>query len=72
MINYQKMYAILCAAASEAMDLLQLKQNQSAYQCLQNALHQTEELYVTAEDDEKDSESPLTLFGFRDNMIDRN
>lgn len=49
MADYPKMYAILCAAASEALDWLAAGQTQQAASVLQKALLDAEELYV-AED----------------------
>lgn len=47
MVDYKKMYAILCAAASEAIDLL-LKNTESleARIKLETALQKTEEMYI--------------------------
>ena len=48
---YRKMYAILCYAASEALDPLESPENTGkAKEILQNTLWQTEELYTTAEE----------------------
>ena len=50
MANYQKMYYILCDAASKAIDA----PPEQAKQILQKALDQAEELYIqTAEDEEE-------------------
>lgn len=49
---YQKMYAILCVAASEAIDVLQEgKDNSLAARILQNALWEAEELYISERND---------------------
>ncbi len=49
---YQKMYAILCFAASEAIDVLQEgKDNSLAARILQNALWEAEELYISERND---------------------
>ena len=40
------MYVILCAAASEALDLLETGNTQQAAALLQNALLRAEELYI--------------------------
>ena len=49
---YQKMYAILCFAASEAIDVLQEgKDNSLAVRILQNALWEAEELYISERND---------------------
>lgn len=46
-IDYQKMYAILCGAASDALDLLaDTPENAPARQVLLLALEQAEELYL--------------------------
>lgn len=48
---YRKMYAILCHAASEALDELEIPKNtEKAKEILQKALWQAEELYITAEE----------------------
>ncbi len=49
-ILYQKMYAILCAAASDALDLLpDREENRAGRETLQRALLAAEELYLSAE-----------------------
>jgi len=48
MADYQKMYYILCRAASDAIDKLsETEENQEARQMLQAALLETEEIYVS-------------------------
>lgn len=48
MVDYQKMYYILCRAASDAIDRLpETSDNQEARQLLQTALLEAEELYVS-------------------------
>ena len=48
---YQKMYALLCGAASDAVDLLEKPENALQAKCLlEQALLNAEELYVTWED----------------------
>lgn len=49
MPNYQKMYSILCGAASDALDQLPEKPEE-AMRILQSALDQTEELYIQTSD----------------------
>ncbi len=51
MVNYEKMYHILCAAASDALDALPMTpQTERARELLQQALDEAEELYIqTAE-----------------------
>ena len=49
MPNYHKMYAILCAAASEAIDLLAEGEQAEAVNLLQSALSEAEDLYIGAE-----------------------
>ena len=52
MNDYQKMYAILCGAASDALDLLpQTAENAPARIKLEQALHQAEEVYLKEEND---------------------
>ena len=46
MVNYPKMYAILCAAASDAIDLLDVGNIGEARQLLQSALLEAEALYL--------------------------
>ena len=51
MIDYQKMYAIVCAAASDALDLLpDTAQTVLAKTKLQAALDAAEELYLSETD----------------------
>lgn len=46
---YQKMYAIVCGAASDAIDLLRSRENiLQAQTLLENALLQAEEMYINA------------------------
>ena len=50
-MNYQKMYAILCGAMSDAIDLLEpLVGTQQAIALMQDALDQAEELYLSETD----------------------
>ena len=53
MPNYPKMYAILCAAASEAIDRIGRGDSAGAANLLQNALSEAEDLYICAEDERK-------------------
>ena len=47
MVDYAKMYYILCAAASEALDALpETPENEAARALLQTALNEAEELYI--------------------------
>ena len=46
MPDYPKMYALVCAAASEAIDLIEAGDAAAAADALQRALYQAEELYV--------------------------
>ena len=46
MADYPKMYALLCAAASEALDRLEEEETQQAASVLQKALLEAEELYI--------------------------
>ena len=49
MLDYAKMYAILWAAASEALDMLpETPENAQGRRVLQTALYQAEELYISA------------------------
>ena len=50
MVDYKKMYAILCGAASEALDALpDTPANAQGRQLLQEALLRAEEIYVSQE-----------------------
>ncbi len=52
MPNYQRMYAILCAAASEALDALpDTADNAEGRLLLQTALFQAEDIYIAQADD---------------------
>ena len=47
MVNYEKLYAALCGAASEALDLLpDTPETAAARHCLEGALEETEETYI--------------------------
>ena len=52
MENYQKMYAILCAAASDVIDLIAAGRQEEAAVLLQSALDTAEELYLSAGEDD--------------------
>ena len=59
MVNYARMYAILCAAASRALDLLpETETNAPARELLERSLWEAEELYVTGEEDPRMGELP--------------
>ena len=49
--NYQKRYTILCAAASDAIDLIAAGEQEKAAVLLQNALDTAEELYLSDTED---------------------
>ncbi len=52
MVDYKKMYAILCVAASEALDALpDTKENAEGRELLQRALFRAEELFIFQADD---------------------
>lgn len=52
MVNYQKLYAILCGAASEALDLMPEGTNTAAARrCLEQALEEVEEAYIQGAED---------------------
>lgn len=56
MVDYQKMYYILCHAASDALDKLpETKDTQEAQQILQTALLEAEELYIMSEESDNPS-----------------
>ena len=49
MVDYKKMYAVLCAAASDALDALpDTAENAVGRDILQTALLKAEEMYVSA------------------------
>ena len=48
MPDYQKMYALLCGAASDAIDLIAEGRAEQASRLLQAALLDAEELYMAA------------------------
>ena len=52
MPDYKKMYALMCAAASEALDLLpETEEAKPGRDALQDALLQAEEMYISAGDE---------------------
>ena len=56
MPDYEKMYALVCGAASDALDLLpETAENQPGREVLRTALFQAEELYISAEDEDMDA-----------------
>lgn len=56
MPNYKKMYAILCAAGSEALDLLpDTEENREGREVLQRALYRAEEMYIAASGDDDEA-----------------
>ena len=51
MVDYKKMYYILCRAASDALDVLPYTmETEEARALLQKALLEAEELYIMAQD----------------------
>ena len=57
MIDYERMYHILCRAASGALDMLpDTKENAGGRCLLQFALNVTEELYIRDSPDEEDGD----------------
>lgn len=57
MVEYQKMYYIICAAASKAIDA----PPEEAKQILQTALYEAEDIYIrTCEEDETQMETKLS------------
>lgn len=50
MPDYPKMYAILCGAASEAIDRIKEGSADAAAQLLQSALLEAEEIYIAGGD----------------------
>ena len=57
MPDYEKMYALLCAAASEALDLLpETEETRLGRDVLQDALLRAAEMYISAGDAVKESD----------------
>ena len=57
MPDYKKMYALLCAAASEALDLLpETEETRPGRDALQTALLEAEEMYISAGDTAEESD----------------
>ena len=51
MPDYKKMYAVLCAAASDALDALpETAENAAGREILRAALEKAEEQYISAEE----------------------
>ena len=51
MPDYTKMYAVLCAAASDALDVLpDTEENAAGRKLLRAALEKAEEMYINAEE----------------------
>lgn len=51
---YRKMYAVLCGAVSDAIDVLQNPHNGLCARCLlEKALLQAEELYLSSDEEER-------------------
>lgn len=51
-MEYKRMYAILCAACSEAIDALDEKDAALACSVLQEALFKAEDMYIEHADDD--------------------
>ena len=49
MLTYKQLYATLCAAQSEAIELLEQRRNFEALLLLRKSLFEAEELYITSE-----------------------
>ena len=49
MLTYKQLYATLCAAQSEAIDLLERRENFKALLLLRKSLSEAEELYIASE-----------------------
>lgn len=61
MADYQKMYYILCHAASDALDKLpETKDTQKARQILQRALLEAEEVYISDSVSDEETQLPAT------------
>lgn len=54
MAEYQKMYYILCAAASKALDALEANDVDGTRQLLQGALDEAEERYIDTAEETQD------------------
>ena len=49
MLTYKQLYSTLCAAQSDAIDLLEQRKNFEALLLLRKSLEQAEELYIESE-----------------------
>ena len=49
MLTYKQLYAHLCAAQSDAIDLLERRENFEALLLLRKSLEQAEELYIESD-----------------------
>ena len=49
MLTYKQLYATLCAAQSDAIDLLERRENLEALLLLRKSLEQAEKLYISSE-----------------------
>ena len=49
MISYKQLYALLCSAQSDAIDLLERRENFEALLLLRKSLEQAEELYIESD-----------------------
>jgi hypothetical protein len=57
MTEYSKMYAILCCAASDAIDALpDIPETFHAKMILQKALYEAEDVYIDTSDDEDEED----------------
>lgn len=56
MPDYGKMYAILCGAASDAVDFIRERNTVRAEYTLLSALRRTEEMYLAAEESDGKTE----------------
>ena len=53
MPDYQKMYALLCGAASDAVDLIERGESIKAAALLREALLKAEDMYIEAGEEDK-------------------
>ena len=61
MADYQKMYYILCRAASDVLDKLpETRDTTEARQILQTALYEAEEVYVSEPTSDIETQLPVT------------
>ena len=70
MLDYAKLYAILCGAISDALDVMpKTLENFSARRTLERALDRAEEYYITNAPDTEEDDEAQSLFRGRTEKI---